>query len=133
MKCDGSLWRKVTEYGESRRSEHRYSADGTVRYRVLRGGELAVERHGRMINLSSGSILFEAAGAIPIGANIELSIPWPSLLPNQLGLEVHVTGLAVREQSRCIAVKIVHHEFKLAHGWLSEHPECQPSPVQTSL
>ena len=95
------------------RSDQRYSVDATFLYRVIRGRDVVDEGLGRMINLSSSGILFEAARAIPTGTNVELSIPWPSRLQDRTGL-VWMTGIVVRRQNGCTAVKTERYEFRLS-------------------
>ena len=84
-----------------------------LEYKLLNAQrEVLKKGAGRTLNLSSGGILFECEGGLPIGATVRLSLTWPVPLNNQVGLNLCVMGRTVRSFGRYTAVEIVSHEFK---------------------
>ncbi|PWU05705.1 MAG: hypothetical protein C5B51_13905 [Terriglobia bacterium] len=95
-----------------RRAKGRYPVTLDVRYTVSRGPCIVETGVGRSVNLSSGGMFFEAAHALSVGQNIELSMTWPALLHGVTALRLHATGRIVRVQGRYAAVQIESHQFR---------------------
>jgi len=92
-----------------RRRVLRYPVDLGGQYTVIVGTEFTVG-HGRTLNISDGGVLLQSERAMPVGAKIELSIPWPTRL--QKPLRLWATGQTVRIQDKLAAVRIAEYEFR---------------------
>jgi len=93
------------EHNQDRRLHRRYPISVDVRYTVGNAGSELQVAHGRTINLSSGGVLFETEGVVPVNARIELSISWPSRAQHQIQLELRVAGETIRVEGRHVAIK----------------------------
>jgi hypothetical protein len=95
-----------------RRSNKRYPLRLDVEYKVCSRGRVEHFGVGRTLNFSSGGILFEAFGDVPVGRPIDLAIKWPFLLDGECGLKLQLRGYPIRRDDKKIAVKIAHYEFR---------------------
>ena len=103
------------EYPSGDRRQHRrYPVDSQVEYKVVSGREVTEIGFGRVLNLSSGGILFDAGRPLPAGLNVELSITWPVMLHNVAPLQLLVYGKIVRSDGRRTAIRMMQHEFRTA-------------------
>ena len=93
------------EYNQDRRLHRRYPISLDVRYTVGNAGSELQVTDGRIINLSSGGVLFETEGVVPVNARIELSISWPSRARHQIQLELRAAGETIRVEGRHVALK----------------------------
>jgi len=95
------------------RSHQRYPIKLEVEYRVLKKGR--VERgFGRTLNISSGGVFFETKSVVPANGPIELLLSWPFLLEGTCPLKLVMRGRIVRIDSKGVAIKFKHHEFRTA-------------------
>ena len=102
------------EYKQDRRLHRRYPVSVDVSYVFGSAGSELQVTHGRTINLSSGGVLFETEGVVPVNARIELSISWPSWAPHQIPLELCVAGETIRVEGRLVALKFDQSIFRTA-------------------
>jgi len=95
-----------------RRSNKRYPLRLDVEYKVRRRGRVEHFGVGRTLNFSSGGVLFETFGDVPVGSPIDLAVKWPFLLDGKCGLKLQLRGYVVRRDDKKIAVKIAHYEYR---------------------
>jgi hypothetical protein len=102
----------VTEAHTEQRAHPRYAITLDLKYKLLRRGRVVQFGPGRMLNISTGGILFETNDALPSSRSIELMIDWPFLFdgvcPIKLVIEAHI----VRNEANRIAVSIQRHKFQ---------------------
>lgn len=108
---DSSEQRRIEYPSGDRRMHRRYPVDSQVEYKVVRSRELIETGFGRVLNLSSGGILFESDCPLLAGVNVELIIAWPSQV-SAIRFQAHVIGYIVRAQGNCAAVRILHQVFR---------------------
>src|ERR1700676_3366999 len=96
------------------RLSRRYPIALEIEYKLLRKGRIERLGLGRTLNVSSGGVLFEANESLPAGSSIELLMRWPFLLEGVCPLKLVIHGSVVRSDSRRIAVRTKHHEFRTA-------------------
>lgn len=96
------------------RLSRRYPITLEIEYKLLRKGRVERLGLGRSLNVSSGGVLFETSEALPAGSSIELLMQWPFLLEGVCPLKLVIHGSIVRSESKRIAVRIKHHEFRTA-------------------
>jgi len=97
-----------------RRRDRRYPIDVELEYKLLQRGHAVAAGRGRTINASSHAILFEAQHRLPPGREIELTLAWPARLDQEIPLKLCVTGLTVRAEGACTAVRIERYTFRTA-------------------
>ena len=113
---------------EARRTDQRltrrYPISLEIEYKILRKGRVERLGSGRTLNVSSGGVLFEARESLPPGSSIELLMHWPFLLEGVCPLKLAVQGSVVRSDSKGVAVRSKHHEFRTAgaRSFGSSHP-----------
>lgn len=97
-----------------RRSRVRFPLELRVAYRTLakRGNPCAGE--GWVVNMSRGGVLVSSPHEILIGARMELSIEWPSLLHGQVPLRFITVGEVVRCDASSFAVMLARYQFRTA-------------------
>jgi len=106
--------RFIESHRVDQRSNRRYPIALEVEYKVLRKGRVERLGLGRTLNVSSGGVLFEAHEPLPAGGSIELLMHWPFLLEGVCPLKLVIHGSVVRSDSKGIAVRSKHHEFRTA-------------------
>jgi PilZ domain len=101
---------------DERRSSHRYPIDLPVQYEDGRNQFL----EGRVVNMSSGGILFHSDRALAPGRRVRLRVAWPVRLNDVMPLALHIEGQTVRAEGNFTAVKILRSEFRT-------RPVCRPA------
>jgi hypothetical protein len=96
------------------RLSRRYPITLEIEYKLLRKGRVERLGLGKTLNVSSGGVLFETNEALPAGSSIELLMQWPFLLEGVCPLKLVIHGSIVRSDSKRIAVRTKHHEFRTA-------------------
>ncbi len=96
------------------RSHQRYPIILNVEYKLLIKGKVERLGSGRSRNISSGGIFFEVDETLPMSGRVELAMDWPFLLEGVCALKLVMRGRIVRSDTKGIAVKIAHHEFRTA-------------------
>jgi len=96
------------------RVNRRYPIALEVEYKLLRKGRVERLGMGRSLNVSSGGVLFEANEPLPAGGSIEVMMHWPFLLEGVCPLKLVIYGSVVRSDSKGVAVRSKHHEFRTA-------------------
>jgi len=104
----------------------RYPIALELQYKLLNKGRVERLGVGQTLNISSGGVLFEAAGLLPSSGPVELAISWPFLLDGAVKLKLVMSGHIVRNDAKAIAVKVEHHEFRTTGRSLSEKPYGRP-------
>jgi hypothetical protein len=89
------------------RSHRRYPVDAQVAYKIFLDSKIVETGWGKTVNLSSGGILFESASALRAGADVELSVVWPTGR-----FVLHITGCTLRTAGNRAAVKILNQAFR---------------------
>lgn len=105
----------VFSYPQSieRRSRVRFPLDLRVSYRTLeRDDPFAGE--GWVVNMNGRGVLVSSRQEIGIGARIELSIEWPSLLHGRVPLRFVTQGQVVRCDGSSFAVILAKYQFRTA-------------------
>lgn len=69
--------------------------------------------HAATANLSSHGVFIETADPLPLGARIQLSLLWPSLLDGQHQLRLEITGVVLRRTKNGVAVSLAGGAFRL--------------------
>lgn len=98
-----------------RRSKYRYPLDLGVRFRPLAGSLFCGA--GRAINVSSGGVLVVSRHIVSqrelsVGAMVEISIEWPSLLDGKIPLQLFAVGRIVRHRASNFAAAFEHYQFR---------------------
>ena len=106
--------------GSDQRLRGRYPIALELQYKLLNKGRVERLGVGQTLNISSGGVLFEAAGLLPSSGPVELAISWPFLLDGAVKLKLVMSGHIVRNDAKAIAVKVEHHEFRTTGRSLSE-------------
>lgn len=100
------------KFNLDRRTYRRYPLSIGIEYRFSSPERITQVGLGKIVNLSSGGILFEAEGAIPMDTLIELSIPWPALRHAPVQMDLHVVGKTVRVENCRVAVQFNRAVFR---------------------
>ena len=116
-----------------RRSDRRYPISVELVFRVRRGGRVVQSGTGRTVDLSSRGVLFESEGERPPAGRIELTIAWPVLLNQEVGLNLCVTGHTVRVEGNRTAIAVARYVFRVRpHRDAQAQPAAAPSPAPPS-
>jgi hypothetical protein len=106
--------RVLESHHVDQRLNRRYPITLEIEYKLLRKGRIERLGLGRTLNVSSGGVLFEANESLPAGSSIEILMRWPFLLEGVCPLKLVIHGSVVRSDSKRIAVRTKHHEFRTA-------------------
>src|SRR5262245_48181754 len=87
-----------------RRLYHRYPIQLALEYKVVLGNGSMIGGTARVIDLSTGGVLFETATYLPVGLTIQLSIAWPQCSSPVGGMTLDAVGKTVRNQGNYTAV-----------------------------
>jgi len=98
--------------GQHSASAGRIAATGFSPISLIRRRRFLDTGVGRIVDLSSGSVLLGPGRAPPVGLNIEMAICWLVLLPNEASMQLIVSGKIVRAGRNRIAVAKVQYEFR---------------------
>ena len=110
-----------------RRSKIRFPLQMRVRYRTLgRGVPCAGE--GWVVNMNRDGVLVSSPQEVSLGARMELSIEWPSLLYGRVPLRFVTVGAVVRSDASSFAVKLVRHQFRTAKKKVTSIDSYSDSP-----
>jgi hypothetical protein len=112
----------IEKVESDQRLRGRYPIALELQYKLLNKGRVERLGVGQTLNISSGGVLFEAAGLLPSSGPVELAISWPFLLDGAFKLKLVMSGRIVRSDAKAIAVKVEHHEFRTTGRSLSEKP-----------
>jgi len=106
----------LQSYLLERRLHSRYSIGLDLQYWLRADG---IEHHGsgRTVNISSRGVLFEPTDIevddVPNQTGlVVLKVDWPFPLNEDCALTLEVHGHIVRCETKCLALEIVHHEFR---------------------
>ena len=94
-----------------RRADRRYGVQLNVRYKLVRGARLLAEGKGTTCNISKGGVSFCPDRILPARASVQLSIEWPSMVPGEHPLELHLVGRVVRSRNGETAIRTTWHAF----------------------
>jgi len=102
-----------------RRSRIRFSVVVNLEYTLLKAGQVEYRGYGRMVNISSSGVLFEAtdiqAGKFPDDIErVRIKMDWPLMLNDGCPLTLELFGRLVRRDARMLAVEIDHYDFHTA-------------------
>lgn len=98
------------ESGE-RREDCRYAATAALEYRVFTPAR-SRSATGRLIDISSGGILFVPAAPLEWGVEIELTIGWPARRQYPPAMDLWIAGRVIRTDPKGVAVKILRYDFR---------------------
>jgi hypothetical protein len=102
-----------TKGPDERRGKTRLAIGRDVRYKLLGNKKRAMPiGEGKILNISSGGVLFTAQTALPVGQRVELVVSWPVLLNGRLPLNLVIRGGVVRSDETQTAIKIAQYQFK---------------------
>jgi PilZ domain len=100
-------------FSTERRSKVRFPLQLRASYRTLeRGNSSAGE--GWVVNMSRGGVLLSSRHEIGVGAPVELSIEWPSLLHGRVPLRFVTVGKVVRCDTSSFAILLSRYQFRTA-------------------
>jgi len=94
-----------------RRSKYRFPLELRVSYRTLEQ-EAPCIGEGWVLNMSRGGILVFSQHETEVGARMELSIEWPSLLYGRIPLRFVTEGTVVRCDPSSFAMVMARYEFR---------------------
>lgn len=93
----------------------RYPLELSVRFRS-RSDSARFSGAGRTVNLSSGGVLviseYVAQYEIRVGARMEMSIEWPSMLDGRIPLQFVAIGRVLRLGASVFAATFERHQFR---------------------
>jgi hypothetical protein len=99
---------------EERRLKFRYPLGLTVRFRSSSPVSFAGE--GIAVNLCSGGVLVASEQEITVGALVEMSIEWPSMIDGRIPLQLIAFGRILRREAYFgtsrFAATFERHEFR---------------------
>ena len=93
-----------------------------MRYKMRYGQRLAETGSGKIINISSGGVLFTTEAMLPSGIAIEISMTWPVLLNDSCPMKLMIYGCVVRSNDKSAAVAIERYEFRSQGRSLQAQP-----------
>ncbi len=99
--------------GHERRSHRRYEIETEVHYAIASERQPLHYGTGRMVNLSSGGLLFETQEKLSVGVEVQVFLTWPSRTRNQQPFRVCIEGEVVRVKNKRVAVKILSYDYRL--------------------
>jgi hypothetical protein len=102
-----------------RRSRMRYPLVLPVRYHTV--GRNTLSGEGLALNLSSGGILVACRHELSVGAQLEVSMEWPSLLGGTIPLQLVTLGEVVRCEASSFAVSFHRHQFRTMGNQTARH------------
>lgn len=97
---------------QGRRAKRRYTVVAPVQYTLTPNCTSREIGHGRTVNISGNSVLFQCEESLAIGTQIQLRIAWPVNLDQNVGLSLWVAGHVIRIQDDCVAVRFGSYEFR---------------------
>src|SRR5690349_9607632 len=106
-----------------RRLHLRYPVEIPLEYTAILGSGEMITGSARVIDLSTGGLLFEGCSCLPVGLTIQMSIVWPRRCGSTIGLKLHAIGMTVRSEGNFTAVRIQEHEFRPSQDAVREQPE----------
>ncbi|MBV9506110.1 MAG: PilZ domain-containing protein [Acidobacteriia bacterium] len=107
-----------TESNE-RRAHGRFAMAAPMSYESLGSIGDSCRGEGRIVNLSSGGLLFQSRGTFRPGMTLEFHVPWPGPSGRVPRLRLRITGSVVRVDGSLIAVAITSYEFQAANQSLA--------------
>ena len=116
-----------------RRLKFRFPLDLSVRFRPLSGSLFSGA--GRAVNVSSGGVLVVSQHVvsqheISVGARLELSIEWPSLLDGRIPLQLFAVGRIVRHRASGFAAAFERYQFRTVRSSSLSHARLGVEVVQ---
>jgi len=111
--------RFLEPHRSDQRVSRRYPISLQVEYKLFRKGRVEHFGLGKTLNVSSGGVLFEANESLPTGSVVEILMHWPFMLEGVCPLKLVIHGSIVRSDSKGVAVRTKHHEFRTAGARLS--------------
>ena len=94
-----------------RRSRLRFSLELKVQYQT-RGRSDMFRGTGRVVNISSDSVLVAGEHQIRPGTRVDLRIEWPFLLEGRIPLHLVTSGKVVRSGTSEFAVILARYQFR---------------------
>jgi hypothetical protein len=114
----------IETFRAERRLKFRYPLDLNVRFRPLSGPIFSGA--GRAVNVSSGGVLIVSEPVVSeqvvsphvigVGARVEMSIEWPSLLDGRIPLQLFAVARVVRYRTSNFAAVFEWHQFRTARS-----------------
>lgn len=83
-----------------------------MQYQVLGDGTSKVRGTGRTLWMSSQKIIFEGDTALPAGTVVEITIAWPAMLDEHVGLQLWIRACVLHPLSHGIAAEIRKYQFR---------------------
>jgi PilZ domain len=94
-----------------RRLRARYPVRLLARYRTLDQAE-ELTGFGTTVNMSSSSLLVKCQHDIPLGAQMDVVVNWPSLLESTIPLQLVTSGRVVRSEPSHFVIEFARYEFR---------------------
>ena len=82
----------------------------SVRTRYLLDG---AQGYATTVNISSGGVLLDTKGILPVGGQIQVWIDWPALLDERCPLRLVIAGRILRSTLHGTVVGITRYSFRL--------------------
>jgi len=108
----GKSVRRIREADGRLRYRHQFAVVIELDYQVIIRASSVKIGHGRTVNLSSCSVLFEAQEPLPLGKHIKLACAWPVRRNEHVGLTLLVMGRIVSTRGNLVSVAFSHYEFR---------------------
>src|SRR5579871_455113 len=94
-----------------RRVKARYPIRLQARYRSLNSQD-RISGVGLTVNMSSCGLLVTCQHNIPVGAQMEVLMDWPSLLNATVPLQLVTSGRVVRSDSSSFVIEFATYQFR---------------------
>jgi hypothetical protein len=116
-----------------RRLKFRFPLDLTVRFRPLSGSLFLGA--GRAANVSSGGVWVVSQQAVSqhefsVGARVEISMEWPSLLDGKIPLQLFAVGRVVRHRAFDFAAAFEGYQFRTLRSSGPAHARRRTDVIQ---
>jgi hypothetical protein len=96
---------------DERRLRFRYPLDLRVRFQSSAAGA-RLSGAGLAVNVSSGGVFVASNHPVTVGALVEMSIDWPSMLDGTIPLQLVAVGRVLRRGVAHFAASFDRHEFR---------------------
>src|SRR5262245_48477417 len=108
---------------QNRRKQFRYGLVVEVKYTVHVRGQAPQTGAGRTVDISAGGILLQSVKPLPLGAVVDVSIPWFGLYHDVDRIRLMAFGPVIRTEGDQAAIRFLRHEFRKYGNRITMHPD----------
>jgi hypothetical protein len=99
---------------KNRRSQHRYSLDRKMAYRLCGDARQGSWKQGRVVDMSATGIRLALSNPPAIGALLEVVMDWPGIYHGRPEVRLFLSGTVCRSLVDGVALCITNHDFRFA-------------------